>query len=276
MAAPVCARLGDAGKGGLETSEKRGAHIFVINLDARKDKCACMATQLEHAPYPVTRFSAVSGDALFDHCPNFWNMRLGGDSANNTMALTCSNLEIWEQALALDSEFVIILEDDVILSEDVWSKMSEAMEGACDEWDYIMVDAWHGNPNKPMPEFRCSPNADMPMYDLTVGFGGSHFQIWRISALPGAIDQLRTNGYANPMDKVVHGIVSHGDHRAARRIRAAAGHFNVSFQVGKRAHDPNQLPEECRPQTLLTDDRPVPREGDDVPELNVENIVCTL
>jgi len=258
MAIPSDARLAEPKhpRALLRKADGPSAHVFVINLDERTDKCGCMSQQLLKSPYPVTRFPAVTGTTLGEHCPNFWNNRLGGHSANNTMALTCSNVMVWEAAVKLaDAEFVIILEDDTILTDDAWAKMEEVMRGGCTEWDYIMVDSWHGNPHKPMPEFACSPRVDLQMYNLTVGYGGSHFQIWRREALRPAIRQMRAEGYANPMDKVVHGLVTHS-HRV-HFLRAAAGFFNVSFQAGKRWFDPARVPEKCRAETILKDDRPV-------------------
>lgn len=235
------------------------AHVFVVNLDERTDKCGCMSQQLLSSPYPVTRFSAVSGDHLFEHCPNFHNKRLGGHSANNTMALVCSNLEVWEAAVEMsDAEYIIILEDDAILSHDVWDKMDEVMHGSCSEWDYIMVDAWHGNPHQPMDEFACSPNRDMIMYSLNFAYGLSHFQVWRRESLRPAISAMRADGQvqADPMDKLVFGLRKHSDR--CKSLRAAAGFFNVSFQAAKnKDFDFAQVPERCRVPTILRDDRPV-------------------
>eukprot|EP00746_Dinoflagellata_sp_MGD_P123362 gnl/MRDRNA2_/MRDRNA2_58026_c0_seq2.p1 gnl/MRDRNA2_/MRDRNA2_58026_c0~~gnl/MRDRNA2_/MRDRNA2_58026_c0_seq2.p1 ORF type:complete len:105 (-),score=12.89 gnl/MRDRNA2_/MRDRNA2_58026_c0_seq2:193-507(-) len=46
------------------------AHIYVVNIPARKDRCRCMQKQLAGAPFPSFLFEATLLENLQEHCPD--------------------------------------------------------------------------------------------------------------------------------------------------------------------------------------------------------------
>uniref|UniRef100_A0A7S1AIF8 Glycosyl transferase family 25 domain-containing protein n=1 Tax=Noctiluca scintillans TaxID=2966 RepID=A0A7S1AIF8_NOCSC len=87
---------------------------YVINLDTRPDRLQCMRSQLHGAPVATFRQPAVPKAA----CANLkkdWSVMWGDRDHDAEMSLFCSNYQVWRQAEASHAEFIVIMEDDVVL-----------------------------------------------------------------------------------------------------------------------------------------------------------------
>eukprot|EP00746_Dinoflagellata_sp_MGD_P125931 gnl/MRDRNA2_/MRDRNA2_60836_c0_seq1.p1 gnl/MRDRNA2_/MRDRNA2_60836_c0~~gnl/MRDRNA2_/MRDRNA2_60836_c0_seq1.p1 ORF type:complete len:290 (+),score=35.89 gnl/MRDRNA2_/MRDRNA2_60836_c0_seq1:107-976(+) len=128
------------------------ANIYVLNLKERKDRCLFTSAQLASSPFPVFRMEAATPVTQFDKCPTLEGLRRGvvaedyGEKfhSGGQTALYCSNYITWEHAQAQNTEFTVILEDDVILKEDFWQKMQSFLSSDCtgEQWDRVLVDTF--------------------------------------------------------------------------------------------------------------------------------------
>lgn len=127
--------------GSLTTLRK--IDVFVMNLEHRTDRWECMQKRMTGVPanVNVTRHVAATGlagcgskvstDALNIPDSNVQNV-------DHVYGSFCSNYQIWEQATRSDADYVVILEDDTLLSPDFWDKLTK-LTSEC-SFDYIAVD----------------------------------------------------------------------------------------------------------------------------------------
>lgn len=118
--------------------------VYVINLDSRVDRCLCMSHQLASAPPHITLFrqSAVQGRM----CPNLHRRPHPFSERNATAedSLFCSNYLVWQRAVSSDADFVLVMEDDVVLRPYFWKALVDFAQ-SCTQFDYVVVDpraAW--------------------------------------------------------------------------------------------------------------------------------------
>ena len=126
------------------------AKIFVVNLDSWKDRCTCMSFVLEGSLKPVVRHSAATPSNWKKQCPDMATKITSGheemhhkDSQSGApQAFLCSNFLIWQKMAAnSESEFTIILEDDIFINSDYWKTLGEFREKASSQdWDVAYVD----------------------------------------------------------------------------------------------------------------------------------------
>eukprot|EP00746_Dinoflagellata_sp_MGD_P156893 gnl/MRDRNA2_/MRDRNA2_86012_c0_seq1.p1 gnl/MRDRNA2_/MRDRNA2_86012_c0~~gnl/MRDRNA2_/MRDRNA2_86012_c0_seq1.p1 ORF type:complete len:131 (-),score=17.83 gnl/MRDRNA2_/MRDRNA2_86012_c0_seq1:99-491(-) len=57
----------------VNKSSDARAHIFFINLENEKDRCHCVAAQLDKAPWPVTRIEAESPGTMITQCEELFH-----------------------------------------------------------------------------------------------------------------------------------------------------------------------------------------------------------
>lgn len=148
------------------------------------------------------------------------------DSENASLApraVCCTNYLIWGAALASKqkpaTEFIIILEDDVLMSEDFWPRIQELLHSDCQDWDYLAVDTFDSkNPTRLQNTsgITLSEQGDregdiiirtkcirrngevQPLY--TLAGEGTHTQIMRSSVLGKFVHFAETWGVKAPLD----------------------------------------------------------------------------
>eukprot|EP00928_Gymnodinium_smaydae_P048186 TRINITY_DN32203_c0_g1_i1.p1 TRINITY_DN32203_c0_g1~~TRINITY_DN32203_c0_g1_i1.p1 ORF type:complete len:326 (-),score=45.91 TRINITY_DN32203_c0_g1_i1:94-1071(-) len=114
--------------------------VYVINRDERRDRCRCMAEQLQEVKHAVFRQRAVSSDECYslglrDDRPTLYGSR--NHSAEKS--LFCSNFLVWQKAQERDAEFVMIIEDDAGLHPKFWNVVYDFLS-KCNDINYITVD----------------------------------------------------------------------------------------------------------------------------------------
>lgn len=111
---------------------------YVINLDHRMDRCKCMQSMLADAPTSVYRQPAVEPDQCSLR-PN-WHSMYGKRNHTAEQSLFCSNYQVWKRAASANADFIVIMEDDVVLKPNFWEVVHEMIED-CADFDYLSVDA---------------------------------------------------------------------------------------------------------------------------------------
>jgi len=152
------------------------AHVMFINLQHQTDRCKCMSSQLEQAPYPVTRMNAATPDTMRDTCPflkpalpklekqevdehedgekgrehwdepESWKIKDSWPANPVQSSLFCSNYMAWTHFLEnTKAEYALIMEDDIVLNleKGFWEHVENLLKNdhSCGEsWDYLTVD----------------------------------------------------------------------------------------------------------------------------------------
>jgi glycosyl transferase family 25 len=125
--------------------------IFVINLDSSVDRIESMQAQCNELGLVFERISAVRGKNLSsDEKAAVYNRAVNlakYDKELNDGEIGCymSHARCWEQIVAQDIDYALILEDDAILTpelKDFIAKLADSTQ----EWDYIKLS--HGRKPK--------------------------------------------------------------------------------------------------------------------------------
>lgn len=110
---------------------------YVINRDDRPDRCNHMENQFAKAP----------DDIMFQRVPPAGSGCVGGGfmggghgNEDAERSLFCTNKQIWEEASKRnDTDFIVIFEDDTVLSENFWTEVKHLLKD-CQAVNYIAVD----------------------------------------------------------------------------------------------------------------------------------------
>jgi len=164
---------------------------YVINLDARTDKCDCMRRQLAGKAEPLYRQSA---DAK---CPHLKRARFKWIAKSKIpgaeQSLFCQNYMIWQAAnMSGDADYVLILEDDALLVEGFMDRIRDLISG-CTEFDYLVVDPTFRSRGVTHP--RC-PGLSVPKRGV---WFGTAMQIIPTAFLSRLIRRAESVGWA-PVD----------------------------------------------------------------------------
>ncbi|MBB1268429.1 glycosyltransferase family 25 protein [Shewanella sp. SR44-3] len=125
--------------------------IFVINLDSSVDRIENMQAQCAKLGIEFERVSAVRGKNLSkDEKAAVYNRDVNlakYDKELNDGEIGCymSHARCWEQIVAQDLDYALILEDDAILTPEITSFIAKLAEST-QEWDYIKLS--HGRKPK--------------------------------------------------------------------------------------------------------------------------------
>jgi len=217
--------------------------IHIINLKERDDKCECMRSQLQYAPYPVHKYKAIHGDEVAEKCPadflddnekNVKSISKKGLQKLNGKALTCSNMNLWKELMDRDEDIFIVFEDDVALREDAWERFDTFLKEGCQEWDYLMVDPFGpqgqklGKTEVENPIDSSCPTPDgMRVDGLTQGHAGAHMQVIRKTAIPKLVEYISESSNKQLPDRLVVNAI-HSKYNI--NIRAGAGFLNIVRQ----------------------------------------------
>lgn len=119
--------------------------IFVINLDRDVSRWCAMRAQLEKLGLPYERFSAVDGREISDELlRHYYSAELNRrkyyvDLSRSEIACYISHLRVCEKILSENLDYVIILEDDIIL-KDSFALVPHALDSITN-WNYIKLIA---------------------------------------------------------------------------------------------------------------------------------------
>jgi len=169
-----------------QTFQEDQVHMYVINLDRRKDRCACMANQTASLPWPVFRQAAATEQNVLEVCPEMSSHESNGKILRpSQMALFCSNYQIYKYAQRRPDKapFFIILEDDVKIDPEFQKKTDAFLNSACaknTEWDMIAVDTFGGYRGGETQQ--CFGEATDGRI-ASKGGQGSHFVIYRSASI---------------------------------------------------------------------------------------------
>jgi len=244
--------------------------IHIINLKERDDKCECMRSQLQYAPYPVHKYKAIHGDEVAEKCPagfmddddkDFQSLDDKGVKRVNTHALTCSNLNLWKELMHRDEDIFIVFEDDVALRKDAWERFDTFLKEGCQEWDYLMVDPFgpqgqkFGKTEVENPIDSSCPAPDgMRVDGLTLGHAGTHMQVIRKTAIPKLVEFILKSSNKHEVfqqDQLVVNAIRRG-----YDIRAGAGFLNIVRQWSTQSSWTTQHIEKDKcPHTVGSHDR---------------------
>jgi len=183
-------------------STARLAHIYVMNLKERRDRCECMRSQLKSSLFTVSRHEAVSKASLNEQCPDA--------PLNKTWAaIFCSNRQIISKALASPNKpkYIIIMEDDLAFEPQFFTKLHSLLSNECLEsshWDRMVVDTfdtlWTLDPKKQLHSLKrqhiqCNDQEGSEshpelskLYHANKDSYGAHVQIIKSSALESMIN----------------------------------------------------------------------------------------
>merc|ERR1719316_496251 len=129
----------------LDKDESPTAHILFVNLKQEKNRCLCISSQLNAAPFPVTRIDAASPHTQQDRCPELFKDGLALHQKKpmpGQSALYCSNYLAWKHFYHnTKADYAIIFEDDIILHKGFWDRVKGLLASTCDNSpDYMTVD----------------------------------------------------------------------------------------------------------------------------------------
>lgn len=117
--------------------------VFLINLDASKDRFEYCLSKLKQFDIDFERFSAVDGKELSsDEIEDFYSFEQNKalykkTMSNGEVACYLSHFKLWKQIVDEDLDYAIILEDDFELNP-YFSQVHQALAQLKD-WDYIRL-----------------------------------------------------------------------------------------------------------------------------------------
>lgn len=134
--------------------------IFIINLEDRVDRKQSTESQLKK--YNIDNYEfieAIDGNKLdIDpvSLPNDIDRKHLGKKfrrhfSNNEIACVQSHIKAIKKAKELDLDYVIILEDDIIICEDWNKRLEKLMKMVPGKWNHIFLS---GKPNESMLKFK--------------------------------------------------------------------------------------------------------------------------
>lgn len=124
-----------------EVEAGRGMWVFVINLDRDRDRLTRMIAECDRVGLAFERFAAVDGRHLeADLRDQFFDGNTQHEPAFTPGEIGCyaSHLRLHRLLEDSDTEFALILEDDVQLSDDLVPTI-EAAVSAVGDWDIIRL-----------------------------------------------------------------------------------------------------------------------------------------
>lgn len=245
---------------GMKSELKKTAHIFVINLKDRTDRCQCMQEQLKDSPYEVFRQDAVTKHNYKDHCPGVVG-NLEARMTHEEQAIFCSNQMIYDRINRRNktADFYINVEDDLKLKhpKKFWEELRHFLESDCstESWDMIAVDTFGEGSSKGDNSIglrkgkQCFNNEHERSFTVYEGQGrrwGAHFTIVKASAIP----------------KLMHRHIHIADHFDSFRREGVTVRFwqpeflmQMDSKTSNRYKDTVTVPSECGKSVKKADNK---------------------
>lgn len=175
-------------------SSAPSVEVYVINLESRPDRCKCMAMQLDSAPFPVNRQQAVSMDECRAKDGLHSNKKVMWGTRNHTaeQSLFCSNFQIWKKLESSKAEFAVILEDDAILTPQIWDTVKDYVSSPR-SIGFVQVDPLNVKSKMLAESFEIQIHEKAPM-NPNDWFWGTHMTIVKRSFVSEMIERARLHG----------------------------------------------------------------------------------
>jgi GR25 family glycosyltransferase involved in LPS biosynthesis len=118
--------------------------IYYINLDRRTDRREHMEKQLARLNLSATRIPAVNGAEMtwkpeYGILSNFWN--------TGALAYCLSYRAAIVDAIKKDRDYVLIMDDDAVLSDNLYEVLEQAWKTLPEECHMLYLGANHGHPD---------------------------------------------------------------------------------------------------------------------------------
>ena len=116
-------------------------NIFVINLDRETEKMGNLKKDLHKNNLFYERFPAINGQKLTENDPSI-KKYFGDIKIKYSMGQKCctlSHIYIWKEILRRKTQYNIILEDDVIIPSELYSKLNIYMKQLPEDWDFLFL-----------------------------------------------------------------------------------------------------------------------------------------
>lgn len=165
-------------------------HVYFINIEARKDRCECMSTQLNKVSIPAWRQGAATPETYQALCPKLDITKAVSVQPKNhhltksEASLFCSHHMLWQRTYDDPNRpaFIAVLEDDTELSPNFSDKLTSFLESECTgaEWDFLAVDTFNGKLQNPITQ--CDAGGQQQVVTRQGGFG-AHLTIVRTRSL---------------------------------------------------------------------------------------------
>jgi hypothetical protein len=117
--------------------------IYFINLDRSKNRLNLIQKYAQDANLKITRFPGFDGENLnFNH---LFENNIFTDfifkSKKGMIGCTYSHIKLWEKIMQSNDQYILILEDDVIIPKDFWFQFKRFFNQIPKNWDLIYLGA---------------------------------------------------------------------------------------------------------------------------------------
>ena len=116
------------------------SNIYVINLDREKEKMIKLNNDMKNNNYNYERFLAIDGKKLSNK--DYRIKKYFGETKNYSMGQKCctlSHIAIWNKIKKSNTPYNIILEDDVIIPEKLYSNIKVYLKQLPEDWDFLFL-----------------------------------------------------------------------------------------------------------------------------------------
>lgn len=155
----------------------RGVATYLINLDRSKERLKYVLPKVEKLPFPFQRVAAIDGQTLSDQevrekvdFPTYLNL-LGHLPKRGTIGCYLSHIKAWQTFINSNSEFALILEDDIDFDPDSLSHAVNQLILNKEYWDINNFETRHrGTPLV----IKKIGNSDLVLYLTEVTHAGAY------------------------------------------------------------------------------------------------------
>tara|TARA_B100000123_G_scaffold272019_1_gene253308 strand:- start:1080 stop:1856 length:777 start_codon:yes stop_codon:yes gene_type:complete len=122
--------------------DNRIDNIYVLNLDYDKDKMKNVRKNLQKQNIKFIRFSAIDGKKISNDDPlikKHFSKNIEVKYSNGQKCCTLSHIAMWKDIIKKKTKYNIILEDDVIIPNNLISKLNYFINELPEEWDFLFL-----------------------------------------------------------------------------------------------------------------------------------------
>ena len=117
--------------------------VYFINLDRSNERLKLIHNYAKGADLNIDRFKGFDGAKLnFD---KLFKNKIFTDfiykSKKGMIGCTYSHIKLWEQIMMEDNQYILILEDDVIIPKDFWFQFKRFISQVPKNWDLLYLGA---------------------------------------------------------------------------------------------------------------------------------------
>ncbi len=122
---------------------------YVINLKRAEERYATLLPYVEKLGFPFERFEAVDGSHLNHEALaavldiEQYVKHLRQNPKKGTIGCYLSHVNLWKQFLATQSEFALILEDDIVFDPLKVASAVRELASIPEDWDVVLLEIHH-------------------------------------------------------------------------------------------------------------------------------------